>query len=262
MKKVSIIICTYNEEKTIKEVVESCCIFNENNEIIVVDDGSTDNTKNILLELQERYSFRYERLTQNKGKSWAMVHGVEISKNEIILFFDADLSNITQRHFEKLLIPIFEDEADMVLGQASETVINYRINPFIVLSGQRSLLKKDILPILDDIREIRFGVETFINLYYQANGKRLKYTLLKGLKHPTKYQKSNTIKATKEYISAGQEIAVTLLENHNLITQRIKYLMTKMNSKTRDKFHTAQNEINNKIKTLKNRLKKTLNNFD
>ena len=83
MKSVSIIICTFNEEQTISEVVTSCCKYNKKSEIIVVDDGSTDHTESILAELQDKCNFRYEKLPQNRGKSWAMAHGVEISANEI-----------------------------------------------------------------------------------------------------------------------------------------------------------------------------------
>ncbi len=254
MKKVSIIICTFNEEKTISKVVTSCCKYNQESEVIVVDDGSTDNTESILIELQKNYTFQYEKLLQNKGKSWAMAHGVEISVNDIILFFDADLLNITREHFENILKPIFNNSADMVLGQPSETFIDYRINPFKSLTGERVLIKNDILPILDDIREIRFGVETFINLYFQAKGKRIKYVLLKGLIHPTKYSKTTSIKATKEYISEGQEIALTLLENYDLITQRIEYLMKKADRQVGTKFSTIQKEINNKLMMLKDKM--------
>ena len=254
MKKVSIIICTFNEEKTISKVVTSCCKYNQESEVIVVDDGSTDNTESILIELQKNYTFQYEKLLQNKGKSWAMAHGVEISVNDIILFFDADLLDITREHFENILKPIFNNSADMVLGQPSETFIDYRINPFKSLTGERVLIKNDILPILDDIREIRFGVETFINLYFQAKGKRIKYVLLKGLIHPTKYSKTTSIKATKEYISEGQEIALTLLENYDLITQRIEYLMKKADRQVGTKFSTIQKEINNKLMMLKDKM--------
>ena len=84
--KTSIIICTYNEEETIANIVISCCNNNPDSEIIVVDDGSLDNTENILNKLAKDYTFRYEKLEENKGKSWAMVYGVEISTNEVILF--------------------------------------------------------------------------------------------------------------------------------------------------------------------------------
>lgn len=162
--KTSIIICTYNEEKTVSEIVKSCCEYSSDNEVIVVDDGSVDDTEKILNGLQKKYTFRYEKLEENKGKSWAMSRGVEIAKNEIILFMDADLTNVKKEHIHKLLLPLNNDEADMVLGQPSETLIDYRINPFVSLTGQRALKKMDILPIIDEIRNIRFGVETYINL--------------------------------------------------------------------------------------------------
>lgn len=251
--KTSIIICSYNEEKTIADVIKKCCECNPDAEIIVVDDGSNDNTAKIMDSLAVNYTFRYEKLEQNKGKSWAMVHGVETASNEIILFFDADVSAIKKEHFESLLKPIYHATADMVLGQPSETLIDYHINPFRSLTGERALLKKDIEPILNDIREIRFGVETFINMYYQANGKRIKYVLMNGLKHPTKYEKTTPLSATKEFINEGKEITLTLMNNHDLINQRVEFLIKKANKKTILKLNTMQKEINDKLLTLKNK---------
>lgn len=251
--KTSIIICTYNEEKTIANVVISCCKNNPDSEIIVVDDGSVDNTENILNKLAKDYTFRYEKLEKNKGKSWAMVRGVEISTNEIILFFDADVLNIKKEHFDKLFEPIANNKADMVLGQPSGTLIDYRINPFRSLTGERVLLKKDIVPILADIKDIRFGVETFINLYYQTQGKRIKYVLLEGLIHPTKYEKTTSINATKEFFIEGKEIALTLMNNYDLIIQRIELLIKKANTRTMKEINTLQLDINNSLQNFKNK---------
>ena len=49
--------------------------------------------------------FRYERLPANRGKSWAMAHGVDIASKDIILFVDADVSNLRKEHFDSLLGP-------------------------------------------------------------------------------------------------------------------------------------------------------------
>lgn len=255
MKNVSIVICAFNEAKTISTVVQSCCTLCIESEVIVVDDGSTDNTEKVLSELQQKFLFKYEKLPENKGKSWSMARGVELSTYEIILFFDADISAISQKHFDDILKPIFEDKADMVLGQPSETLIDYRINPFKSLTGERALFKKDILPLLDDIREIRFGVETFINMYYQAKGKRIKYVLMTGMKHPTKYSKTTAIKATKEFIFEGQEIALTLVENYDLIAQRIELIIRRTNRKAMSKVSSIQNDVNYRIIWLKDKLK-------
>ena len=142
----------------------------------------------------------------------------------------------------------------MVLGQPSETLIDYRVNPFKALTGERALLKKDILPILEDIRTIRFGVETFINLYYQAKGKKIKYVLLKGLLHPTKYQKTTPLKATKEFLKEGTEIAMALFKNHDLINQRIELLFDKTNQRALQKLNLLQQEINKTLSELKKKI--------
>jgi glycosyltransferase involved in cell wall biosynthesis len=250
--KVSIIICAYNEEETIENVVLKCREFNQESEIIVVDDGSSDKTESILKKLNKEIDFKSIRLSENKGKSNAMVVGVENAHNEVILFFDADVSGIKKEHFDQLLKPVVDEEheADMVLGSPSETLIDYRINPFKSLTGERALLKKDLEPILDNIRDIRFGVETYINLYFQAHGKKVKYTLLDGLTHPTKYDKTSPGKATKEFISEGQEIAVTLLKNYDLITQRIGNSFEEQGEKIKDTVKKLQDELNERIQAL------------
>ncbi len=251
-EKVSIVICAYNEEPTIEYVVRTCHEFNPGSEIVVVDDGSVDKTPDILAKLKKEFDYTLVTLEENQGKSHAMVVGVEHAKREIILFWDADVTNIKKTHFDQLIEPLVSDdsEADMVLGSPSETLIDYRVNPFKSLTGERAMRKKDIVPILENIKDIRFGVETYINLYFQAHGKKVKYTLLDGLEHPTKYAKTSSTKATQEFISEGKEIAVTLLQNYDLITRRIGNSFEEQGVKVRDSFEKLQKEINERIQVL------------
>ncbi|MFO7864398.1 MAG: glycosyltransferase family 2 protein [Salinivirgaceae bacterium] len=251
-EKLSIIICSYNEESTIENVVKKCIEYNPESEVIVVDDGSEDKTPEILEEIGKTRKFNLIKLEENHGKSNAMVVGVENASRDIILFFDADVSGIKAKHFDQLVEPLVdkENEADMVLGSPSETLIDYRVNPFKSLTGERALYKKDIKPILEDIRDIRFGVETYINLYFQAHGKRIKYTLLDGLTHPTKYDKVSAGQATKEFFDEGKEIAVTLLNNYDLITKRISNSFEEQGNTIKEKFKTLQDEINERIQVL------------
>lgn len=148
------------------------------------------------------------------------------------------------------LLPFSEDTADMVLGQPMDTMIDYRINPFKSLTGERAMYRKDILPILEDIREIRFGVETFINLFYQAKGKRVKYVLLDGLTHPTTFDKTSPVKATKKQISEGHEIALTYMDNYDLILRRVENRMNHAGKKARDRLSEIQERINREIEEL------------
>ncbi len=221
MKKISAIICVYNEEKTIKDVVSKVCDYFFD-EVIVVNDGSTDNTDNILNELGKFYNFRYIKLKENKGKGFAMATGIENATGDILVFVDADLSNLQDDHLLKLTMPLVNKKADMVLGQATETLIDYSVNPFKSFTGERSVFKKDILPIVDKMRHSRFGVETLINLYYQSEGKKVKYVMLNELKHPTKFEKVSKQQAIKEFVKEGHQIALTSFKNFDLITSSIK----------------------------------------
>lgn len=221
MKMISAIICAYNEEKTIREVVTTVCDYFFD-EVIVVNDGSTDATDKILSELQFLPSLKYIVLPENKGKGYAMATGIENSTGEIIVFIDADLLNLKEEHFEQLITPVFSKEADMVLGQPTETAIHFKLNPFKILTGERALRKIDILPILDKMKKSRFGVETLINIYYKSRKKKVILVHLKGLKHPTKYQKTKFLKATKQFVFEAKEIIYTLFINYQILKHFFK----------------------------------------
>ena len=226
MKNISAIICTYNEENTIKEVVTkvSDYFFDE---VIVVNDGSTDKSDSILKEITDIYNFQYIVLPENKGKGFAMATGIEKASDGVIVFIDADLSNLQEEHFAQLITPVINNETDMVLGQASETLIKHSLNPFKSFSGQRSILKKDIIPIISKIKTSRFGVETLINLYYQSEGKTVKYVMLDKLEHPTKFDKTSLSRAMKEYVREGHQIALTAFKNFDLLTKTMKSRISK-----------------------------------
>ncbi len=91
--ELSIIIPAYNVEEFIESCIESCCMQDVNPkdyEIIVVNDGSTDNTEKIVLNLSRKYSNIKLKSQKNKGNGAARNVGVSISNGDIIFFLDAD----------------------------------------------------------------------------------------------------------------------------------------------------------------------------
>jgi biofilm PGA synthesis N-glycosyltransferase PgaC len=89
---VSILIPAYNESETIGETIRyTTSIDYPNYEVIVINDGSSDNTKSILQDALKKYSnLRIVNVAQNKGKANALKQGLLVSKGEIIVTIDSD----------------------------------------------------------------------------------------------------------------------------------------------------------------------------
>ena len=117
MKKLSIIIPCYNEEKTIEELLNKVIDVelpeNWKKEIIVVDDGSTDNTKNILKKYKDKVKIIFKN--KNEGKGAALKEGLKHVTGDYILIQDADLE-YDPNDYIKLLEPINKNEAQIVIG--------------------------------------------------------------------------------------------------------------------------------------------------
>ncbi len=112
--KLSVVIPVYNEARTIRQIldkVDSVDIGIEK-EIVLVDDGSTDGTREILKELKG-YNIIFHEV--NKGKGAAVRTGIENSKGDIIIIQDADLE-YDPNDYAKLLKPILNGDTKVVYG--------------------------------------------------------------------------------------------------------------------------------------------------
>lgn len=145
MEKVSAIICVFNEEKTLRNVILSVAHNQHIDEVIVVNDGSTDNSKEIIDSLHEQISINPIHLPQNKGKGFAMAVGVENAKNEIIFFIDADQIKITPNYIKEMMSIFLHEESGMVLGYSTVRIGMFDVNPLKILTGERVVRKKDIV---------------------------------------------------------------------------------------------------------------------
>ncbi len=109
--KLSVIIPAYNEEENIVKVINMLKSDKSEiiNEIIVVDNASTDNTNKLATSTGIKVLG-----CDNKGKGYAMEMGIKYTNNEIIVFLDADINNYANDLVEILTAPILNEKADFV----------------------------------------------------------------------------------------------------------------------------------------------------
>ena len=112
--KLSIIIPVLNEERTIEEVIKRVKKCQKKREIIVVDDGSTDNTPKILKKLESK-EVKVLTHDKNQGKGAAIRTGLKHVTGDCVIIQDADLE-YDPEDFEKLLKPIADNKAEVVYG--------------------------------------------------------------------------------------------------------------------------------------------------
>ena len=113
--KLSVIMPVYNEKSTIREIVSRVLAVGLAEEIVIVDDGSADGTREILKELAELPKIRVIEHEQNQGKGAAVVTGIHAARGDVIVIQDADLEYDPQ-DYHKLLAPIEAGETKVVYG--------------------------------------------------------------------------------------------------------------------------------------------------
>ncbi len=113
--KLSIVIPVYNEKETLCEIVRRVEAVDMDKEIIIIDDGSTDGSRDLLKEYEEREGFTVIYQPGNKGKGAALRAGFAKVKGDIIIIQDADLE-YNPKDYPALLEPILDGRADVVYG--------------------------------------------------------------------------------------------------------------------------------------------------
>jgi len=114
--KLSVIIPCYNERNTIRSLVDAVRRSPyDNKEIIIVDDGSTDGTRDVLSQEIAPFVAKILYHEKNKGKGAALKTGIHAATGDIILIQDADLE-YDPMEYPNLLNPILQNQADVVFG--------------------------------------------------------------------------------------------------------------------------------------------------
>ncbi|MFX0105924.1 MAG: glycosyltransferase family 2 protein [Candidatus Hodarchaeota archaeon] len=124
-KIISIIIPVYNEENTIRQILEK---IPKNNliEIIVIDDCSMDNSISEIKKVKHQGEIHIIRHKINRGYGEALLTGIRHSTGDVFITMDSDGQHRTEDIFN-LVLPIFEGEADICIGSRYKGSFNYKL---------------------------------------------------------------------------------------------------------------------------------------
>lgn len=114
--KLSVVMPVYNEKATIRQIIVKVQAVQLDKELIIVDDGSTDGTRDILRELEPGLkNTQIFYLDRNQGKGMAVRYGIERASGDALVIQDADLE-YEPEEFENLLEPLRKGKASVVYG--------------------------------------------------------------------------------------------------------------------------------------------------
>ena len=136
--KISILIPLYNEENTVIEILEK--VNKQNNEtisleIIVIDDGSTDGSAELLSKNVQLYN-HFIKLKKNSGKGAAIKEGLKIATGDYILFQDADLE-YDPNDYSKIFYVIENFNAEVIIGSRNLSPDYIRVYNFFHKLGNK-----------------------------------------------------------------------------------------------------------------------------
>lgn len=224
----SAVVPAYNENQRFNRVVEELLKIKQLNDLVFVDDGSTDGTSVAAKKYQADPRFHYIRHTKNKGKGAALQTGVKNAQNEVILFLDADLANITAEKILRIVKPVLNGEVDVSRGaftRKSGRVTEYAVKPMMQIlfpglyfeqpiSGQ-ICAKKGFLSSLDYGH--RYSVDIGILFDAIDSGQRIKEVDIGKLEH-----KANNDEVIGEM---SRQVLEAMIERAGLIRHKYKLVI-------------------------------------
>lgn len=197
--KFSAIIPAYNEWPRIISVLTTVLNCSSIWEVIVIDDGSTDSTRENI-ETLSHPKLKKIFLPTNIWKAWAVIRGVESTHADYIVMIDSDLIGLTPEHINSLITPIKNRECDVTLSIRENSLEIYKMLWSDFVSGER-VLPRSVFNDREFFLGRGFGLEVKINSYIRRHKLKIKNIYLIGLVTPRKSEKFGWYTGTKKDIA-------------------------------------------------------------
>jgi len=208
MSKVSCIIPAHNEGSRIGTVLR--VVYNHPliDEIIVVDDGSTDNTQNIVKEFP---NVRLIVNKENKGKSYSVAMGIVESSGDYILMLDADLHGLRSEDVTSLVDPVKKGKADVSMSIRKNAPAWMKLIKVDLMTGERVFPKSMITSRIQEMMALHgYALEVFLNRIVIKNKYAIMSVFLRNVQDELKTTKQGFFAGIKLFLSMWRDILKTI----------------------------------------------------
>lgn len=200
---VTAVVAAYNEADRIGLVLGVLTSYPGFAEVIVVDDGSTDDTTGAV----SGYDVLLLRVEPNRGKGHAMDIGVDAASSPVIFFADADIIGLTHDMIADTVRPVVEGTCEMFVLMRNRRVYWLRtiMNFIPLLGGERALTKALWLQLPTRYKD-RFRIEAGLNFYAIHYGAGLKYRVFPGITQTVKEAKFGFLEGLRRRIAMARDV--------------------------------------------------------
>lgn len=161
VRRISCIVPAYNEGPRIKAVLDVVAAHPLIDEVIVVDDGSSDHTAALASGWEK---VNLVCLAKNGGKTRALATGIAKARGTYLLLVDSDLIGLGAAELTALILPVLNDQADMAISLRRNAPGLWHLIGIDYISGERVLRRSLIADRLAELDSLpRFGFEVWLN---------------------------------------------------------------------------------------------------
>ncbi|MCE6959057.1 glycosyltransferase [Cereibacter sphaeroides] len=225
--KVGCLIPAFNEAARIGGVLRAVIGHPLIDEVLVVDDGSSDAT----VRVAEGHGARVIAMPRNGGKTAAVAAGVAALRCDLLLMLDADLTGLDAAALDRLLGPVLHGKADVAISLRGNAPLAWRLIGLDYISGERVLPRAQLAGRVGDLCALpRFGLEVFLNRIWMAEGARVAIIDWPGVASPAKAHKRGLVAGARADAAMLADIFRTISP-----AEALRQIATLRNRRLRDR---------------------------
>jgi glycosyltransferase involved in cell wall biosynthesis len=205
--RISCIIPAYNEGNRIEAVLKIIQNHPLINEVIAINDGSTDDTASVIKKFK---NVRLIDLKKNGGKASALAAGIRKAHYNYLIFIDADLINLKKKDITSIIKPILKKEADVSISLRKNVPFCFRLIGLDFISGER-VIPKSLFCDLKELKKIpSWGIEAYINKRIIEKELKIKVVRWKEVISPYPSTKFGFVKGNLRFLGMMRQIIHTI----------------------------------------------------